>query len=326
MFLKNMLCLSVLFAIMPVPATSADPSLSTLTPVCISWFDDLFKKPGEWATTRRHVNSIIAADHNLNTQYTDSQLLSRFAQLKSWNIKMELEVGAVKEWGPTGAKCFAAEQPQWDRFIKLGANIYALALDEPLICTRNSLKLPDSYAVQETADFIARVRKQYPNIIVGDVEPYPSISVSDHIAWIEALNARLSALGVRGLDYYRIDPDWIEFNVSAKGSYRDLKTLETYCRSNSLPFSLIYWSSYYPQLKGKNMAGDDTWYIGIFSEANDYYVAGGSPDEYVLESWINAPARIVPDGADFTYTRSVRDFISRFVDHNPDLTSVPLDR
>jgi lycopene beta-cyclase len=38
---------------------------------------------------------------------------------------------------------------------------------------------------------------------IGDIEPYPSIPLADHVAWIAALEKRLADLGVRGLDFYR---------------------------------------------------------------------------------------------------------------------------
>jgi len=237
-----------------------------------------------------------------------------FAQLRDWNVKLDLEVGAVKPWGPTGQQTFHAQQPMWDRFLRLGADLHGIAMDEPLNFTHYALEKPVDYAVQETADFIARVRRHYPNLIIGDIETYPSLPIPDHFTWIDALQARLATLGVRGLDYYRLDTDWVSFTLTGNGSWREVKTLEDYCRGRELPFSLIYWASNYPWLQRRNLAADDTWYVGIMSQANDYVVVDGAPDEYVIESWVGAPEKIVPDSADFTFTRSVRDFLARFVD------------
>ena len=44
----------------------------------------------------------------------------------------------------------------------------------------------------------------------------------------------------------------------------------------------------------------------------DYAAIDGKPDEYVIESWIEAPSRSLPETADWTFTRSVRDFARRF--------------
>ena len=41
--------------------------------------------------------------------------------------------------------------------------------------------------------------------------------------------------------------------------------------------------------------------------------ADGAPEEYVIESRVGAPSNGVPETADFTFTRSVRDFVRAFV-------------
>ena len=124
---------------------------------------------------------------------------------------MELEVGAVKEWGPTGEATFNAESPMWDRFQRLGATLGAVAMDEPLCCVRSNLKRPAEYAVQETANFIALVRKRYPEVLIGDIEPAPFLSTPELIGWVEALQKRLADMGVRGLDFFRLDVDWVHY-------------------------------------------------------------------------------------------------------------------
>jgi len=39
----------------------------------------------------------------------------------------------------------------------------------------------------ETANYISLVRKNFPNVLVGNTEPYPSISLEEHKHWIEKL-------------------------------------------------------------------------------------------------------------------------------------------
>lgn len=45
----------------------------------------------------------------------------------------------------------------------------------------------------------------------------------------------------------------------------------------------------------------------------DYAMVDGKPDQYVIESWIQAPSGCLPESGDFTFTRSVRDFAEKFV-------------
>ena len=276
-------------------------------------FRELFEHPEAWKETRERIDVLMYADHRLNTQFTDGELRPWFAQLRQWKLKFELEVGAVKPWGPTGEKTFNAQRANWDRVQRLGGEIYSIGMDEPLLCCRLHIQKPDDYAVQETADFIERVRKNYPQIRIGDIETYPSIPIADHFWWIEALEKRLAERHVRGLDFYRLDVNWAEFVVFDRGSWPEVKRLQRYCRQRKLPFSLIYWASDYPALKKQELADDATWYVSLLRQGYDYAMVQGAPDHYVIESWIDAPTRSTPETDPFTFTRSVLDFTKRFV-------------
>jgi hypothetical protein len=278
---------------------------------------DLFENPDAWKETREVLDVFFQTDLNFQRHFKDDELQTWFAMLKQWNIKFALEVGALKEWGRTGEKTFNAEKPIWDRLQRLGGNIYAIAMDEPLVCAREHIHESDEYAMQETANYIALVRKHFPDILIGDIEAYPSISVKDHQWWIEGLEKKLAAMNVRGLDFYRLDVDWIRFNVQQKGSWKEVKQIEQYCRQRKLPFSLIYWSSGYPAMKNRGLADDSTWYTSIMQQGYDYTSVEGTPDQYVIESWVGAPSRSVPETGDWTFTRSVLDFARKFVKQKP---------
>ena len=278
-----------------------------------SCFRELFTQPDSWKETRSKVNVLAYADHHLHKQFTDNQLRTWFGMLNKWDMKFALEVGAVKPWGTTGQETFERQHPKWDRFQSLGARIYAIAMDEPLFCVRKNLKKTDRYAIEQTAQFVAQVRKKYPDILIGDIEPYPSIPLVALINWIDALETRLAELNVKGLDFFRLDVDWVNFTTNDRGNWNEVKKLEKFCRDRQLPFSLIYWAADYPHLKQLNLADDATWYISIMRQGNDYALVGGAPDQYVIESWIEAPSRSVPETKGWTFTHSVRDFCRRFV-------------
>jgi hypothetical protein len=273
---------------------------------------DLFEHPELWEKTRSVVDVLFCADHTTGL-FKDAELRDWFAKLRQWKIQFAIETGAIKPWSATGEKTFHLEQPTWDRIQRLGGSIDAVAMDEPLCCARLSLKATDDYAVQETANYIALVRKHYPHAQVGDIESYPSIPIADHYRWIEALETRLAAMHVRGLDFYRLDVDWVAYTLVPQGSWLEVRNLERYCRARKLPFSLIYWASGFPHMEHRGLADDATWYVGIMQQGYDYLAVGGAPDQYVIESWVNGPVRNVPESGDFTFTRSVYDFARKFV-------------
>jgi hypothetical protein len=125
-------------------------------------------------------------------------------ELKELGLKLGLEVGAVKPWGTTGAKTFESERRMWDRFQSLGGEIYAVAMDEPLVAVLHDLHESTEYAVEQTAQFILLVRQHYPSVLIGDIEPYPAFSAVQRLQFIDALQARLRQLHVRGLDFFRL--------------------------------------------------------------------------------------------------------------------------
>jgi len=96
------------------------------------------------------------------------------------------------------------------------------------------------------------------------------------------------------------------------GTWPEVKKLEQYCRRRKLPFSLIYWASGYPALAKRGLADDSTWYVSVMRQGYDYAMVQGSPDHYVVQSWLDAPSHSTPETAPFTFTRSVLDFARRF--------------
>jgi hypothetical protein len=277
---------------------------------------ELFAQPEGWTETRASVTVLGCTAAQLTNNFSDEELRAWLPQIEKWGLKLGLEVGAVKEWGTTGRKVFDAQRGQWDRLLSLGGRISAIAMDEPLCCVRQRLKKPDAYAVEETANFVALVRKNYPQIRIGDIEPYPSLQREELLAFIDALQARLTAMNVRGLDFFRLDVDWNHFTIGNKlcaGNWPDVKKLELACRQRKLPFSLIYWAADYGRMKKLELADDATWYVGVMRQGYDYAFVGGAPDEYVIESWVGAPSRSLPETEEWTFARSVRDFCRRFV-------------
>lgn len=280
-------------------------------------FRELFEQPDAWKETRSMIHVLACTDLHTKRHFSDEEMKAWFAKMNEWGLKFGMEVGAIKPWGLTGEKTFNIEKPMWDRVQRFGGKIYAIAMDEPLLCCRHHIKKPDDYAVQETASYIALVRKHFPDTLVGDIETYPSISVADHVWWIEALNKRLAEMGVRGLDFYRLDVNWANFVVQGHGTWREVRKIEQECRKRKLPFSMIYWASGLPAAQRKGLADDSTWYVGIMEQGYAYALQDGQPDQFVVESWVQSPSRCLPETGEWTFTRSVRDFVKKFVRPSP---------
>ena len=291
---------------------------------------ELFEHPDEWKTTRSLINEILYPDQCFKP-FTDEELKRWLGMMQQWNIRLGLDVGAIKEWGQTSEISLSVGRKYWDRIQGLGGHIHAMHMDEPLVCTRSYIHKSDDYAVDETAKFVAGIRKDYPDVLVGDVEAYPSVSLKDHIWWIATLQKRLAEMGVRGLDFYELDVNWMNFQIQHQGTWQEVKQLQNYCRTRQLPFSLIFWPGSYGWFKSINLADDSTCYVSVMNQGYEYSAFDaasasqfpalaplkGGPDEYVIQSWEPCPSHSVPETGDFTFTRLVGDFVRKFVRHNP---------
>ncbi|MCL1920641.1 MAG: hypothetical protein FWG50_06125 [Kiritimatiellaeota bacterium] len=275
----------------------------------------------QWPETAKITDVFGGADHALNRAYTDEELSRAFRVLKANGMRLGLEVGAIKPWGRTGAKVFEVQRPMWERFNRLGGDIFALAFDEPLVAVTMHLEKEEpfasmtaeqrfEYAVEETATFIALVREHYPQILLGDIEVYPSMKADTVIAWVDALEARLKAKGVRGQDFFRMDVNWVAFPVQ-NGSWEDFMRIEEHCKKIGLPFSMIFWASDLPG-DPKKREDPTAWHKGVMHQG-EAYMKHGDPDQYVIETWVDAPPETFPETKDWTFSRSVIDFYNTFI-------------
>lgn len=274
---------------------------------------ELFAKPDDWKETRSKITGIGWWATHLDEFFSDNDLRAWFADIRKWKLKFGLEVRVIKQDVPIGMDYFRTLDKQMVRFKSLGANVYSIGMDEPCYCGKYVLGKPADYAVQQTADFIEAFRKRYPEVRVGDIEAYPALPLPELKTWITSLNAELAKRGVRGLDFFRVDVDWGAMGILLGGSWNEMKDLEGFCRSKGIDFSMIYWSSDYPRLLDKGMVSDMTWYSAIMYQGGAYAIAGGSPDEYVIESWIQVPTKSTPETSPTTFTGSVRDFARTFI-------------
>ncbi|MDR1963911.1 MAG: alpha/beta hydrolase [Planctomycetaceae bacterium] len=278
---------------------------------------ELAKYPEQWEHCRQYVEAILCADHVLNRHFkNDQELRELFLTFQKMKIPFQLEVGAVKPWGKTGAEAFQKQQGNWQRFLRLGATVHGIAMDEPLNCCDTHLKMDNAleYAATETAEFIALVRNKYPDWTIGDIEGFPALTAKQVIEWIDVLETKLNAKNVRGLDFMRLDVDWMHFvHNTGKGSWADLKRVEEHCRKKKIAFSLVYWDAGYNALAKRGYDDDLMWYVGCLQMMYDYIAVGGNPDQVVVQSWDNCPKTFIPDNAPFTFTRGAVDIAERLL-------------
>lgn len=274
---------------------------------------ELINNNSGWEKTRQVIDGIGYWPLLLNLHFTDAEIQSFFTKMKSYNLKFGFEVFVIKKEYPNANESFALLKQLMSRFTPLGADVKWFSFDEPFYATKHVLCKPDVYAVDETAAFIKMLRTLYPEAKVGDVEPYPVLKLSELKSFITSLNAKCAEIGTKGIDFFRLDVDWCSMNNSYPGSWREVKDLEDFLRSRGIKSGLIYWAADQPFLENMNLSDDMTWYIGVMHQGNAYALAGGHPDEYLIESWVQVPKHAIPETDPSTFTGSVLGFYNRFL-------------
>ena len=279
---------------------------------------ELAHRDSEWAQTRAKVDGIGTYSTLLNDDFSDEELKVIFGKIKAWNKLFALEVPAIKPELPNAAAGFAKVKGAVDRFVRMGMRADHFAMDEPYQSLKNVMGKPLAYSADEVAGYVKSVREAYPGVLIGDIEPYPSFTLAELEEWITQLNASLIQRGTGPLDFFRLDVDWGGMNAGSygRGSWKEVRALEEYCRAKKTKFSLIYWASDYPTVKGagyQDIVDNMGWYCGVMSQGGAYASVGGRPDEYVVESWTEVPEHAVPETDRTTFTDSVLDFYTKYL-------------
>ena len=296
-------------------------------------FSELMNNLDQWPQTLAAIDTIGFAAHRLTQDYTNEEREAGFAKLQELGVSLALEVGAIKEFTLTGVNTFFAQTIMWQDLLEQGANIGGIVLDEPLV---NVFNFPQhdhvgdaaakfEYAVEETAEFIKLVREHYPDWFIAGIEAFPFFNADFIIRWIDALEARLAAKGIRGQDFFRLDVDWNALgvtytnglkervNISWEQGWREVKRIEDHCRSIGLRFSLVYWAAKVPASQAL-MDDPSSWFNGIMEMGQGYHDAGGRPDQYVIQTWIpGIPIKTLPETDPESFTYSVAEFYKRFI-------------
>jgi len=346
----------------PIPATRSAPDVWIIpspSPGNGQCLREMVRRESEWSATRGQVRGIGYYAWLLNQHFSDVEIRDLFAKLRAWRLGFGFELAVLKapNWGlpePLQAKgAFDQFQQFAKRFKSLGMErVDWFAFDEPIYAARyaipasggkvptvpaieliGTVKDPDAanriaYGVAETVSFMAKMRQAYPGARLGDIEPYPAMNGDELETAVNAIQKGCKQQGIKGLDFFRLDVDWDLFEQKHFGSWTEVKRIEDMCRARGIAFSLIFWAANQPRL-AKDAATAMSWRDGVLHQGRAYRNAGGSPDELVIESWIQIPEHAVPETSPETFTASVLEFLKAFppaswITNHPH--SQPLDR
>jgi hypothetical protein len=256
-------------------------------------FPELFTKPEQWSEARSlidvfkfHTQDVydypidhpctICGDNTLNA-FIDVQA---FQKLTEWGLTVDIDVGAVKEWGCTGKEEFRVAKTAIDNVQRNGGTVSFLSMDEPYMGGEYAPpgSKPCGYSMEQSANvtswFIRRVNTTYPHIIVGDIEPYPYFSVSELEQWISALEAN----GTKPA-FFHLDVNMLE-GGKRPDVETDLPKLKQFFRDHQIPFGIIFTSNV-----NFNPASDRAYFDGTMDWIHTVNNIIGKPQQVVFNSW-----------------------------------------
>ena len=256
-------------------------------------FQTLFTQPDSWSAARKQISVFEFApsqlrQSKLRNSLEDMVRVDAFQKLRSWGIQTAIAVGAVKEWD-CNARTTVGLTVNFIRAVhQHGGAVQYVAMDEPLFSGLGLNKPICNFTIEQaatrTADFAQRVqvvvRKQglgaAPAIV--DIEPYPSISLSQHETWIDDLIAD----GLRPAAY-QLDIAIAQINRRPEIKQKfvsDLRQLKAFVESRNIPFGVIVWSSHDP------VGSDREYFQDTLEWARTLHNVIGRPNEIVLSSWV----------------------------------------
>jgi hypothetical protein len=272
----------------------------------------LFEDNAAWANAAANVNAF-----KTTTQFvvgaTDEQLTKMFAGLKKRKISFAMETlmlppgdkgcgqGIEGYLDPNGLRAVI------ERIRRLGGDLRYIAMDEPLwfghISNQpNACHSPIESVAQEVAFRISVIKKVFPNVEIGDIEPIatpaqPNDWMDEITQWIQAYQ---KATGFQ-LRFFDADVTW------AGPWQSQLRSLTTHLNAAKILFGIIY-------------NGDPTDPTGVawtthaeerFSRVeNDPTII---PQRAVLQSWTLQPSHMLPETEPGTMTYLVDRYTSRRV-------------
>lgn len=285
----------------PSAAVSAAPSRVPLPDVDLAapliWyaptmgsidFPELFSRPGRWPTARDRVDVFkfyggnvagpaydIGGDNVLQT-FVD---VRAFQRLRRWNIAITLELGAIKP--------FECSPRPWADYADLtitnvednGGRVSFIAMDEPLLGGQDVLDdlscgFSRKRGARVVATFIDRVNTSHPEVMVGDIEPYPHYSIPELRQWLVALEKAGAAPA-----FFHLDVDMERVRVEGQDVAADLRTLRDFCERRGIPFGVILTSNW------TESGTDQSYYESTMRWVNTVNDAIGRPLHVVFQSW-----------------------------------------
>ena len=299
----------------PVLPVSADRIWFAPGPGTVDYLR-LFENPEQWTRARsvvtvfkfyaQHAQTPAPSIVGPNT-YDALVRAGAFRKLTTWKIKTALEAGSVKEFWctPDASGMQASIQSTLDAVKAIedaGGQLSYLAMDEPWVSGR--AKVCDGPALEPTADrvaiYMSAVNRARAALKIGLIEAYPFSSA-------DAIETMVQLLRARGVPpaFLHMDVDWHSLQPGVFA--RDMKRLQAYAASLSMPFGII--------IVGYNGEADALYSFDTGSLADviadTFQTWDDMPQHIIFQSWVVTSTGLfitpsnLPEDRPYSHTNSL---------------------
>jgi hypothetical protein len=281
----------------------------------------LFARPEEWAEARQEVTVFAFYSDQVRSAekcafcgpntLANLAAVRAFTKLRLWHIQTAVSVNAIKP-GDCAAEAALSEA---DRVVAniaaAGGRVSYLDMDEPLLSGLECGQ-PLEETVDHAARFMATLQRAYPEVWVGDTEPYPHFRAATLEAWLDGLIS-----GGQRPAFFHLDVDRRRAQRLGVDVGGDLLRLDTFCQTHGIPFGIIIWSD--------EGGTDEAYYRDALQWVETVRGAMGQPEQLLFQSWVISPdgqLRVptnLPDNdpAVFSHTRLLLDSLQAFRTRRP---------
>lgn len=249
---------------------------------------NLFTQPQLWTTVQQSIGVFKLAPDALESgtsDFTKFVAANAFQQLSAMGVAIALEAPAVKPWDCSAMNGALTQTNQVINDVQVnGGSINYIAMDEPLFAGTNPTQCNLSFTetALRTASYINALRSnlqdQPPGALlqIGDVEPYPTMSVNQIIAFVDALTAN----GAKPV-FMHIDTNiaYLDRNPSINW-ITDFMNLKQALQQRGILFGVIIWPGY------GVISSDQSYYNHTMNWVNRLHDAAINPDQIIFQSWV----------------------------------------
>jgi len=274
-------------------------------PVKGSDFVEAFDDPSAWASAAKKMNVLLISTQTFLAAPDDF-----IRKIVDFTKRNHLALGVAGEF-QCGKIPGTSEMAQKvvQSVSKAGGSIDYIAMDEPLYHVHYSKTAEGcQLSVDETAQRVASVIRVFeainPNVVIGDVEPFPIIT--DDADWRNTFKTWISGFKRetgRDISFLHLDFNWREkrltkgnADVSDADAIKSLaRNVAAFAQDRNLALGVI--------INGKATARTDEEWVEQALQNFNFILDSGIPvKDYIFASWHAHPQKIAPDTDPFTFS------------------------